>query len=328
MSLAGCGEKRTFKLSGDVSGGVNTNLYLKYYSGDAIRSGVTAARNGKFEGVFELPSPAVVQILDNEGSVLGMMYAQGGDELFVNINRSNPTKSTVKGSDVNERWSKLINDNSDLLASGDAKKINDLIDGYIKSHPDDVVGALMYAAFYDSSVDPVNAGEILETIDTEARRPEILDCYTSQLRRFAVADAYDKIDTILYRPADKDTSEVFRAIGKKASLIAISNENSRRHDSIVPPLKRLYKELPDSKAQILDLAPMSQYSGFSNNVKRDSAKWYQGWIPGGLLGEGVYRLAIPSMPYFIVTDTAGAQIYRGGSIAEAEKAITGYVKGL
>lgn len=328
LVFSGCGEDKIFKLTGEVIGGANINLYLKYYSGDALRSNVTAARNGKFEGEFALLSPAVVQILDNEGNLLATMYAQRGDNLNVTIDRSNPSKSSVKGSEINERWSKLMNDNSDLLASSDRIKINQLVEDYIAENPTDVVGALMYNSFYDASMNPVHAGEVLESIDTEARRPEILDCFASQLRRFAVPEAYDEIDSIIYRPADKDTSIVFCAKGKKASLIALSNENSRRSDSIVAPLKRLYKDLPEAKARILDLALMSQYNSFSRNVKRDSAKWEQGWIPGGILGTGLDRLAIPEIPYFIVTDTAGAQIYRGRSFSEAEKAITGYVKNL
>lgn len=328
VAFISCGEKKSFSINGEVHGGANTNLYIKYYSGDAIYSGVTAARNGKFEGEFPLPSPAVVHLLDNEGNVLGFLYAKGGDALSVKIDRSNPAKTVVEGSDVNERWSGLMNDNSELLYSADSKKINDLIEDYITVHPSDVVGALMYASFYDATLDPVHAGEVLESIDAEARRAEILDSYTSQLRRFAVPDAYENIDSISYRPADKDTSMVFSAKGKKASLISISNDNSRRNDSIVPPLKRLYKNLPEDKAQILDLALTSQYSAFSSRVRRDSAKWVQGWVPGGIIGDELYRLAIPEIPYFIVTDTAGTQIYRGGSFAEAEKAITEYVEGI
>lgn len=325
---SGCGEKTSFRLSGEVHGGANTNIYIKYFSGDAIHSGVTAARSGKLEGEFPLPSPAVVHLLDNEGNLLALMYAEGGDELSVKIDRSNPAKSVVEGSDVNERWSGLMNANSELLFSADSEKINDMIEDYISANPSDVVSALMFASFYDASSDPVHAGEVLETIDTEARRPEILDSYTSQLRRFAMPDAYEKIDSICYRPADKDTSLVFYATNSKASLIAISNDNSRRNDSIVPPLKRLYKALPEDKAQILDLALTSQYSAFSNRVRRDSAEWVQGWVPGGILGDDLYRLAIPEIPYFIVTDTAGNQIFRGGSFADAEVAITDYVKDL
>lgn len=328
LVLTGCGKDKSLKLTGEVLGGANTNLYLKYHSGDALKSNVTAARDGKFEGEFDMPSPAMVYILDNEGNTLAMLYAQAGDNLNVTINRSTPSKSVVTGSDINERWSKLMNDNSELLTSADVDKINKLVEDYITANPTDVVGALMYVSFYDASVDPVHAGEVLESIDTEARRPEILDYFAAQLRRFALPEAYAEIDTLVYRPADKDTSIVFSAKGKKATLIALSNENSRRNDSIVPPLKRLYKALPEAKAQILDLALMSQYNSFSRMVRRDSAKWEQGWIPGGILGEGLDRLAIPDMPYFIVTDTAGSQIYRGHSIAEAEEAITGYVKGI
>lgn len=101
-ALWSCSEPKTFKISGEVSGNANTNLYVKYYGDGAVRSGVTVARSGKFETEMSSATPTLVEILDNEYNVLGRLYAQNGDELTIHIDRSNPALSKASGSPIND----------------------------------------------------------------------------------------------------------------------------------------------------------------------------------------------------------------------------------
>ena len=52
-------------------------------------------------------------------------------------------------------------------------------------------------------------------------------------------------------------------------------------------------------------------------MRWDTATLQQAWAPGGIFARDVDRLAIPSLPYYIIADTAGRQIYRGSSLAAA-----------
>ncbi|MDE6121334.1 MAG: hypothetical protein K2F63_06050, partial [Muribaculaceae bacterium] len=53
------------------------------------------------------------------------------------------------------------------------------------------------------------------------------------------------------------------------------------------------------------------------SVLPDSASWRQGWAAGTVSAIGVDRLAIPSLPFFVVCDSTGRQIYRGSDMTRA-----------
>lgn len=57
-----------------------------------------------------------------------------------------------------------------------------------------------------------------------------------------------------------------------------------------------------------------------------SAIWLQTWAPGSVASTNIGKLSIPRLPYFIVADSTGAQIYRGPSISTAENTISGKLK--
>lgn len=326
--LQACSGPESFNISGEVKGGGNINLYLKYYADDAVRTAVTAATGGKFSGDFQASTPALVELLDNDSQVLARFYAVNGDQLQITVDRTNPALSKVTGTPINEQFSALVNANADLIAKGDAEAVNRWIEGYITDHPADPVSSLIFASFYDFSIDPVHAGEVLEMIATEARLPEALDIYTSQIRKFADAKAYGPVAPLAYLPVGDDDFVTFDPKDKKLSLVIISNENSRRNDSVVPHLRRIYKDMPEKKSQMLDLVLYTDSHMLKGATRRDSAGWKQGWVPGGILGPGLDALAIPEIPYYIVIDSGARQIYRGPSPQKAETVIADYVKGL
>lgn len=317
LCLTGCGGPESFKITGEVTDGSTINLYVKYHGANAVRTGVTAARQGKFEAEFSSPEPTIVEILDNEYNILARMFLKNGDEMNVTIDRANPTASKVTGNEISQRWSELINEHAAALTSGDSKKINDMIEAYIKANPADPVGALMFAEFYDSSTDPVHAMEVMEMIDIDARPDGVLDPCATIVGRFADAESYGKVKPIKYRVAESDSVRIFSPCDKKVSLISLSNENSKRSDDIVPELKKIAKDFPSKKLQMIDFVLYSDTNAFKRVTYRDSATWIQAWLPGGILGKGLAELSVPDMPYFIVTDSAGTQLYRGTSASEA-----------
>lgn len=325
--LACCGGPESFKITGELTDGATLNLYVKYYGAGAVRTGVTAAREGKFEAEFSSSTPTIVELLDNDYNVLARMYLQNGDEMNITVNRANPTASRVTGNEISERWSALINEHSETLSSGDHEKINTVIEDYITANPSDPVGALMFAEFYDSSSDPVHAMEVMEMIDMEARPVGVLDPVATIVSRFADPDAYGKVSPIKYRLAANDSTITFSPKDKPVSLISLSDENSKRTDSIVPHLKKIAKDFPEKKLQVIDFVLYADTGAFKRVTYRDSATWVQGWLPGGILGKGIAELAVPAMPYFIVTDSAGTQLYRGTSATEASDRIKEALEG-
>lgn len=53
------------------------------------------------------------------------------------------------------------------------------------------MGAILYVAYYDASIDPVHAAEVIDMISPEAMTVQRLDAYASAITRYASEDAYE-----------------------------------------------------------------------------------------------------------------------------------------
>ena len=121
--------------------------------------------------------------------------------------------------------------------------------------------------------------------------------------------------------ARNDTVTTFSPRKHRLSLLVFSDENSGRADSIVPALRRLRKAHTDKALGIIDISLDTDTLAWQSSTRNDTATWDAAWGTGGIASAALRPLAIPRLPYFIVTDSVGSQIYRGASISQALKKI-------
>ena len=316
VAMPACGGADSFKVQGQVEGSPSMNMYVRYYGNDKVMSGVTLVQNGAFSFEGYSKNPTIVEIVDNEGKVMGRFVAENGDELTLNLNRNNPYLIEATGTQANEEWSEFKRANADTLLRGTNASVNALVEKYIASNPDNVVSALIFATHYDASIDPLRADSVSLTIGEEVRG-RFLDNFVTVSSRLINADSYAKVDTLRYRPFERDTVNYFLPGKHKASLLVFSAERKQREDSLVPHLKKIVK---DKKVYVLDIMLSPDTGTWKRTVALDSIGCDRGWAPGGIFARGVDKLALPQLPYFIVVDSAGVQRYRGGSVLDAQKA--------
>ncbi|MCC8114628.1 MAG: DUF4369 domain-containing protein [Bacteroidales bacterium] len=318
LSFSSCGDEEKFDITGEVAGNPTMNLYMRYYGDDKVMSGVTAVKNGKFEFFGSSKQPTIVEIMDNEYRILGRVYIANKQSVNVKLDRHNPYKMQASGTKINEDWSRAINPKADSLLTAKGPALNRMVEEYIAKNPQNFVSTLMFVTTYDSSVDPFRADSVLKSIDPEARIGRVLDGYAMVGGRYAEEEASQPIDSLLYRPLVRDTVRIFRPSDNALSLLVISQEKNDRKDSIVPMLKRVHE---GGDVRILDIMLCSDTSTWRRTVRVDSAKWEQGWVPGTIFASGLDRLAIPHLPFFIITDSLGHQLYRTSSPSCAERAL-------
>lgn len=319
--LTGCSGEKPFRITGELSDGANTNLYVKYYNGTAVNTLITAARDGKFAAKGFADAPTVVRILDKDNKLLALVFVRNGDEINVTIDRTGMASGKVTGNEVNDALTAFLNANAKAIDSGDAKKINTLVSDYIKANPDDIASAVLLGFVYDASLDPAEAAGLVASLGEKAQLPYVIGQLTIQSQRFANPTALGNVADFRYLKAGCDSALTFSTADKDVSLLVFSDDSNLRKSSIVPGLKDIYKDTGGSRLQIMDVVIANDTTAMKGMTRLDSAKWTQGWIPGGLLSDQLSRLGVPALPYYIVADSDGRQTYRGKSIDDARKAV-------
>lgn len=316
-----CTDNTYFTIDGEVAGKQSMNLYMRYYGDERLNTGVTAVTEGHFTFKGSSVDPTVVEIMDNEKRVLGRVYITNGEKINVKLDRNNPFLLEAKGGKYNEEWTAFLRENASTLAEGKSV-LNNLLEEYIAQHPDNLVSSLLFTTIYDYSIDPIRADSIANMIMPEARPSYLFDQYATQMNAFNAKALSIKVDSLRYRPYQRDTLAFFRP-KSKASLLSFTNDKSSRKDSIVPQLKEVSKK---KGLTILDYMLVADTSMWKRLTRTDSATWVQAWAPGGVYALSLDQLGIPDLPFFIVVDTAGVQHYRGADIMEAVDAINVLLK--
>lgn len=318
--MTACGGSDKFTISGQIEGSPSMNLYMKYYGGTATVSTVTVANAGKFEFTGHSAKPTLVEIMDNESNTLACLYMANGDKAEIVINRSNPFLAQVKeGTPANEEFAQFSVKNAAVLNGSDRVKSNELIEGFINENPASKAGAMLMAMAYDTSINPTHADSLMRLVAESTGEGAILDGYLSTVTSFAVPAGFDRIDTLRYRPRYADTTLCFTAKGKQPSLLVFTADREARRDSILPMMRKIDKE---GKVRLLDFMLSRDTISWRSAVRWDTATWQQAWAPGGVYARDIEKLAIPTLPYFIATDTAGRQTYRGTSMTAALEALS------
>ena len=115
-----------------------------------------------------------------------------------------------------------------------------------------------------------------------------------------------------FRFLNADTARTFRPSDNKASLLAFTLEEDEGYQTLSDLLERHAKN--NRKAFIADLRTDPSRVSYEG---ADTCARVIGRLPGGIAAPGIERLGIPRLPFFIVTDKDGNQLYRGTDIGKA-----------
>lgn len=322
--LGACGSD-SFHVEGRIDGMARQNLRAVYYADGAIRMVPAMVIDGKFSFEGRATEPALVELYTSDRNLLGRFVAKNGETIRCGFDRRDPYNVTIDGNELSGRWADFLRVNSQVLAAGDNVRVNALVARYVEHNPSDQLSSLLLVTLYDSASDPVGAQKLLELINPDSKPVSALEGYAELL-----ASVNDKSNRIPVRELRlyslKDSMATYRTVGRKASMICFTTAESGRKDSIVKALKRLAKATSGTDRLILDVSLDADSVQWRQAIGKDSATWTQVWAPGSAAAASVEPLAIDRLPFFIVTDSAGNQLYRGSQLLKAETAMTNQLK--
>ncbi len=342
--LASCKKDDTFSVEGELTNGATINMRAIYYDNSTLQNAIFPTDKGKFTFKGNATKGVVVELLTNDYKLLGRFYAQAGDKIKIKANPKSPAKIQIEGNEVSERWAKFLNKNAGTFDSMDALAINTLIEKYVKANPDDLVSTLLVITSYNASINPVGAEKLLATIKPQARPEYLVEGYTLTLGRVAKTAVEARVTPFSFIDA-ADSLATFNPSQQRNAMLVFTNERSRNVDSVRDAIHNAARKATSSQQlRVVDFSLASDTLAWHRLLREDTLSvkpdktlklgqkpplprtkktdiLVYGWAAGSLAAAAVERLGIPSLPYFIVVDSTGTQIYRGTSVNSALKAL-------
>ena len=314
--MSACGHSDTYRIKGTLTDEASINLRIISYYDGAAHTALTAATDGKFQFEGTVGGPSVVEIYDNDYRILSRFIARNGDDIDLRIDRTNLYKGSANGNDFNKQLYAFYNEYADTLVSQDTAFRNKLVADYVASHPGDPVAQIIFAAEFDSSAeaDAMTADSVYSLLAPESY---IFDFATPVSRlnsRIGDEASRQPVAAFTYKTKNNRTA-TFTPQRHRFNVIAVS-DGVRGRDSVVEALRKIAKYQNKNRLEILDLNVDSDTLVWSQTIRADSATWTQGWAAGAISGQALHRLALPGIPYFILTDSTGRQLWRGRSASE------------
>ncbi len=321
--MTSCGNDDEFVINCEIKGIGNKGVEMIYFN-RGLRKAAFHPVDDKVSLRGSAPDLTVVEVFSLDNKLLFSCVAQNGDELNVKLDIDNPASLKVKGNEVSKQYAAFVSENAELLGSRDDAGVNALIRNEISAHPDRICSTVILTRLFRTDGYEMLADSLINILKPEARPSSLIKGYAAMVGEQVSTSARGEVRTITFHTgrdtvSGRDTTVRFMPMLHSYSLLVFSNE--RKSDTITNKLKELKKDYAKRRFEALEISFDNDSSSWRLSINGDSAKWLQAWAPGGNAGSQVRNLAIPSTPFFIVTDSTGKQLYRGKSIRAANDTI-------
>ncbi len=323
--LFSCGDNSEFRIAGVINGMGTQNIKIIYYANGAVHESRTIVIDGKFSFVGNAQEPTLVEIQSTNGILLGHLMVKNGETVECKLENGNRYKSSFKGNEVSEKWGKFLTENSDVFLSGNNDKKNDLIAQYILKHKDELFSTILMLTEYYCPDNEIVADSLMKTISEQARPQALVEGYEAMFAHVNSAIAHNNVLPMkIY--CKEDSLMTYNPMLSSYSILGFTDDDKSARDSIVPQFKKLSKGKKSRQLKIFDVSLATDTSTWKRITRNDSADWVQCWALGSVRAKSIERLSIPRIPYFIVVDSVGKQLYRGSSITKASKVLDSQLK--
>lgn len=315
--MTSCGNDEEFVINCEIRGLGSEGVEMYYTTRSMQHSGFHPV-DGKVSLRGVASEPTLVEVFTTAGEPLFMCVAQNGDELEVKMDLEKPGVIKIKGNEASEEYARFVTENDSLLRSGDVAAINRLVADEVMAHPGRVSSAMLLVTRFNARGYELKADSLVNILKPEARPSWVVGAYPGMVGEQVSSTARGKVKPITINCGllnERDTTLRYWPSNQTYSMIVVTGTG--KGDSVRTMLKELTGKLHERRFKALEVAVMGDSAMWKLAIRRDSAKWMQGWVAGGVAGTAVRALQIPGVPYFIVADSLGNQVYRGYSATAA-----------
>ncbi|MDE6065993.1 MAG: hypothetical protein K2G27_04155 [Duncaniella sp.] len=315
MSMQSCDNREGFEINCEIEGLEMRGLEMIYMTRGGVSRQSFHPVDGKVRLTGTSAQPTLVEVFTIDGTPLFACVAADGDRMKLRMKIDDPASLTISGQDASRDYAAFVTANDSLLRHGTDEEVNRLIAGSVRANPGSMASALLMVTRFRTAGHELLADSLLGELSPEARPAMLAGSYAStvgeqvsttargELRSFTLHHGVDTI--VRYTPS------------MQSYVLMVFNDDTKP-DSVLKRLRSLHADLPRRRLQVIEVSLTGDSARWRSQVKGDSAKWMQGWVPGGVSAQAVRRMSVPRTPFYIVADSTGAQQYRGTSLYAAD----------
>ncbi len=325
LFLTACDDDTEFRIEGTVEGLGTRNIVMTYVADRNVRTDGLVAIDGKFILIGASKNYTIVELSTAQHQLIGRLMIKNGQTVKCEYDLDDFYAQKVTGNKPSEQWSKFLRENADSLRSGDHRLNNRLVADYVASHKNDILSsALMLTQFY--AVDHESqADSIFATIEPDARPESLVDNYRLILSRLNSASFHGRLRTFTLANL-RDTTERYYSGRSSYTLFYFSGQGNERRDTIYPILRELNDSISNRWIRVFEVSMAQDTSTWKRIARQDTVDWPRVWVPGGVANTNFDDLDIPRLPYYILSDSVGEAVYRGGSVKTASDTLARRLK--
>lgn len=321
--LAGCSGSKEFRLDAASDDIGTQNVTLIYYADGSYRVESVPAIDGQFSLTASLSAPTFVEIYTSGGSLLGEFIVEGGDHIEARFSALNPENISIKGNKDAEMLAAFLDENRSLLQSGDTDGINRAIEAFINENPKRFVSTVLLTRYFTVEGYEEKALELTNLIPDKYRAGNFTEGFEQMLAASLASDTLSIAGIRAFSTGD--SAVTFTPAGARVNLIMLTDNDTRAADSIKTMLASLRAGSPrEETLRITDLGCDRDTMQWKATLRSLPDDYPQGvtrlWLNAGMATEGVAETAPTTIPYFILTDSAGHLLHRSPSVSATRAA--------
>lgn len=312
--------KLTFELPADVNSPCRILYYASGKKGGVIRETVAEINAGKGEIILPTQYPALIYLFSPSSKIpAALIYAERGDKIVVAGKSADVSEWEIKGNKVTEALTQWRIDNISLISSKDSDKLNKVVGEYVARHPDSPAAAIILYFYFDRRGHEKEFVDLQNKLENKVLENERLMDAISMSDLFTQLPMETAFPRQLILTGEEGYADTLLLTKGKAKFLFFRPSGNIRDVIPMDTLKKMAKK-DTAGHHIAELYMDSDSLSWRRHVRKDTIpEMSRLWMPLGMLDSVAMSMQVRTLPYYIVVDSKGKEIYRGDDWKEARK---------
>lgn len=327
--FCGC-TKNEVRITFELPAEVNSPCRIVYYASDRrggmMRETVAEITSGKGEIVLPQRNPSLIYLFSASSKFPDVViYARRGEELKVSGNSGNAMEWEAEGNATTRSLTEWRLSNLDALKSRNTDKINAAVKDFIEKNADSEAAAIILYVYF------TRRGHEREFAALEGRiapgvldEPELMGALSQgdRLTGLPVESRYPPQIILHGEDGFADTLKTGAQgspSGREGNLLMMFKKGDDYSPGAgVDSIVKLAEE--NRKGLIAELYAETDSMGWQRHLRHDTLPGVRRmWLPMGLADSLAINMGVRRLPYYIVLDPKGRELYRGDSFSDAAR---------